>query len=99
MFCQDTKELLYYAKICEVEQNILKLALPLSLAILLALISIVSALYYKFSISIKVYLYSKNWCLWCVAEEEIDKDKTYDVFISYSHKDETFVQRELLPGE
>ncbi|XP_066246801.1 protein toll-like [Euwallacea similis] len=94
--CQGTKEFLINTKGCE-KQNLLKVALPLGLAIPLAVISAIVALYYKFRTSIKVYLYSKNWCLWCVAEEELDKDKTYDVFISYSHKDESFVHQDLMP--
>ncbi|XP_014203428.1 protein toll [Copidosoma floridanum] len=60
------------------------------------LLGCAAALYFRFQRQIKIWLYSKNLCLCLVAEEEIDKDKTYDAFISYSHKDEEFVVKELV---
>lgn len=34
---------------------------------------------------------------WLVTEKEIDRDKLYDAFVSYSHLDEWFVDNELVP--
>ncbi|XP_014204485.1 protein toll-like [Copidosoma floridanum] len=45
---------------------------------------------------VKVLLYSRGLCLCLVTEEELDHDRPYDAFISYSHKDEGFVKDKLL---
>ncbi|KAK7573831.1 hypothetical protein V9T40_011022 [Parthenolecanium corni] len=51
----------------------------------------------KFNNEIKVYMYSHKMLRWLVAEREIDRDKIYDAFVSYSHLDEWFVSNELVP--
>ena len=55
------------------------------------------ALYFRYTLEIKIFLYSRNLCLWWVTEEEFERRKIYDIFLSFCHADEEFVLNDLLP--
>lgn len=97
--CKDTDlELasLTVEQLCPLAREIL-IASLVSVAIMSFIVTLFAILFYRFNTEIKVWLYARQYCLWWVTEEELDKDKLYDAFISYSHADEDFVVAELLP--
>lgn len=96
VFCHNTNTLLEKTfDLCKTSRY-LTIMLPIALSMLLAF-AVMAAIYYRYQTEIKIYLYAKNLCLWFVTEEELDKDKTYDVFVSYSQEDEKFVVEHLVP--
>lgn len=66
------------------------------LALIGLFVAIAASVLYIYSLEVKVWLYSRGF--WFVYEEELDKDKKYDAFVSFCHKDEQFVIKNLLPG-
>ncbi|KAF5284477.1 hypothetical protein FQA39_LY17012 [Lamprigera yunnana] len=97
--CTGSEKLLVHLNVNELCPNYTTMTIILSvcIAIIGLAVAACTVFYYHCELEIKVWLYAHNLCLWFVTEEEIDKDKLYDAFISYSHKDEDFVTNELMP--
>lgn len=73
------------------------IALCVILSIVGVLIGIFTVLYFNYHMEIKVWMFTHNVFVWLVTEEELDRDKLYDAFISYSHQDEDFITEHLIP--
>lgn len=96
--CSGTNRLFSSMTVNELCEGAIAIIVVASLLIALfgVVLGFLAALYYRYQKEIKVWLYSKQWCLWFVTEDELDKDKMYDAFISFSHKDEEFVDKEIV---
>ncbi|XP_069963656.1 protein toll-like [Bactrocera oleae] len=68
-----------------------------SAASLIIILLLIIALFYKYNLQVKVWLYSRNILSCCINEHELDKNKTFDAFISYAHQEADFVNQTLLP--
>ena len=98
LVCYDTRQKLSTVTVNELCQGPLMIIIVgcILVAFVGLVIGCLVAVYYRYQQEIKIWLYSKQWCLWFVTEDELDKDKQYDAFISFSHKDEDFVIKDIV---
>jgi protein toll len=83
---------------CNTSLSPVLIAIVIIIVIVLMVVCIVLILYSCHRETIKIWIYSKSWARIFFTEDLIDKDKPYDAFISYSHVDADFVEKELLQG-
>ncbi|XP_039951442.1 protein toll-like [Bactrocera tryoni] len=73
--------------------NVIVISVASAIIILLCII----ALFYKYKLEVKVWLYGHNILRFWINECQLDKHKKFDAFISYAHQDADFVNHTLLP--
>lgn len=69
----------------------------ISLLTFALLIIAILVLYHNYEHEIKVWMFAHKLCLCLVTEKELDRNKKYDAFVSFSSKDEHFVVNYLMP--
>ncbi|KAL0808281.1 hypothetical protein ABMA28_012776 [Loxostege sticticalis] len=80
-------------KLCEIRKE---RVIGATLAVLGGLVALVAGLAYRYSLEIKVFLFSRGWCQSWVHEDDIDNAE-YDAFVSFSQDDAQWVAEQLLP--
>ncbi|XP_040356469.1 protein toll isoform X2 [Ixodes scapularis] len=78
--------------------KILSYGLPLLVLLIISLAA--STAYLRHKRAIKVWLYARGVCssLQCIKEDDLDEDKIFDVFLSFSSKDSMWAYEQLIPG-
>ncbi|XP_051173311.1 protein toll-like [Leptopilina boulardi] len=89
-------KMLSYNELCPMEKNVFITLVGICVGIIGLSLGAFIIFYQRSQNKIKIWLYTHNICLCFITEEKLDKDKIYDAFISYSHKDEEFVVNELI---
>ena len=95
--CFSTMEPLVGLDKSEICSNSVMTIVTIMISISSVVLGIAIVVFYKYNKVIKMFLYSRNWCLWWVVEDELGQDKKYDVFLSYCQDDEDFVMSKILP--
>ncbi|XP_058063552.1 uncharacterized protein LOC131213518 [Anopheles bellator] len=83
--------------LCTAETYTIVVLVCVAVSIVACLVALLSFLYYTYHLEVKVWLFKHGLCMWLGADEELDCEKQYDAFISYSHKDESFITEHLVP--
>lgn len=86
--------------LCAVEDQPQSLLLRILLPVLLVVVGLTVlavAVYFRYGKAIKIFLYARGLCLCCLKEEELDTNRPFDVFVSFSHEDVDYVLQKLLP--
>ncbi|CAN7991437.1 unnamed protein product [Ixodes hexagonus] len=75
------------------------LSYGISILVLAAVALTVSTAYFKYKREIKVWLYARGLCssLQCIKEDDLDDDKSFDIFLSFSSKDSSWAYEHLIP--
>ncbi|KAM3955814.1 protein toll-like [Aphomia sociella] len=97
--CADGREInsILIGELCALSLTLI-MVYSLSPAVVLLIMALASfGFFYRYQETVKIFLYARGWCSCWINERGIDRDKKYDAFVSYSHVDEHFVYRQLIP--
>ncbi|CAN7938417.1 unnamed protein product, partial [Ixodes hexagonus] len=78
--------------------QVLAVGLPF-VGMLVVIALAMSTFYLKFKRQVKVWLYARGVCsfLQCIKEDDLDEDKLFDVFLSFSSRDSAWAYEQLIP--
>ncbi|XP_039951453.1 protein toll-like [Bactrocera tryoni] len=68
-----------------------------TVSVIIIIFLLIIALFFKYKLQVKIWLYGHNILRCCIREYELDENKTFDAFISYAHQEADFVNHILLP--
>ncbi|XP_049309402.1 protein toll-like [Bactrocera dorsalis] len=89
------------SELCQTEDNVKRyqymIATIITAALIIIIFLLIIALFFKYKLQVKIWLYGHNILRCCIREYELDENKTFDAFISYAHQEADFVNHILLP--
>ncbi|KAJ2950584.1 hypothetical protein O0L34_g8833 [Tuta absoluta] len=93
------------SKLCEAQERdaaLLKqreaiLAVVIGTSFSAAFVVVLLVLLFYWRRRVKIFLYSRGWCLCCITDDDADADRRYDIFLSFCHDDTKLVVDEILP--
>uniref|UniRef100_T1JEM9 TIR domain-containing protein n=1 Tax=Strigamia maritima TaxID=126957 RepID=T1JEM9_STRMM len=96
--CEKDNSIYYFTDIDHICNNLHLLWLLLPIILIVIIISAIVVLFNNYKSEILYYMFAKGICLRFVCEEDVDADKVYDAFVSYSSEDEDWIADFLVPG-
>ncbi|GJQ74437.1 putative leucine rich repeat N-terminal domain protein [Trypoxylus dichotomus] len=98
ILCTDGRKVMELSEddLCNLSNQVLLTTIGACLFTLLVLLGLAAILYKKYEYHVKIWIYNNPTLQRFVTEYDLDKDKLYDAFVSYSHEDEEFVAKELV---
>lgn len=97
IICEDGRMLMAQETLCG-NADLIHAKITIIVVTGVAIAGILLALYFRYQMLIKVFLYAHGWDLGWFDEDDFDTGKIHDAFISYSHRDAAYVEQELVPA-
>ncbi|XP_011197812.3 protein toll [Bactrocera dorsalis] len=89
------------SELCQTEDSVKRyqymIATIITAALIIIIFLLIIALFLKYKLQVKIWLYGHNILRCCIREYELDENKMFDAFISYAHQEADFVNHLLVP--